>query len=69
VSKIVVEVAGGWTGAAAMGGLFSEIYAPADTAEPLAWAGHDVGLLISGGIGYWIGSKTTRNIYELILEH
>lgn len=32
----------------------------------LAWALHGVGTLVAGGIGYWIGSETTRYVYELV---
>jgi hypothetical protein len=28
-----------------------------------------VGVLVAGGIGYWIGSETTRTVYELIVEN
>ena len=34
-------------------------------AEPAAWAIHGVGTLIAGGLGYWIGSKTSLYVYEL----
>ena len=66
--KAIVESAGGWTGATMAAAGFSEVFAPADAAGPWAWAAHGVGLLIAGGIGYWIGSSTTRTIYEIIVE-
>ena len=47
---------------------FAEVFAPADVAGPWAWAAHGVGVLIAGGIGYWIGSSTTRTIYEILVE-
>ena len=43
-------------------------FGAADALGPWAWAAHGVGALISGGIGYWIGSSTTRTIYEIIVE-
>lgn len=58
--KAIVESTGGWTGATAS--------APADVAEPWAWAAHGVGTLAAGGVGYWIGSETSRTIYELVAE-
>lgn len=64
--KAVVESAGGWAGAGAGAAAFAAWFTPADAAGPLAWAGHGVGTLIAGGIGYWIGSGTTRTIYELM---
>ncbi|GET36582.1 hypothetical protein MiSe_13330 [Microseira wollei NIES-4236] len=66
--KAVVESAGGWAGASAAAAAFATWFAPADAAGPWAWAAHGVGTLIAGGIGYWIGSETTRTIYELVLE-
>lgn len=66
--KTIVETAGGWTGASMMAAGFAEVFAPADAAGPWAWAAHGVGTLVAGGIGYWIGSKTTRTIYEIIVE-
>jgi hypothetical protein len=66
--KTVVEVAGGWAGAAAAGGTFAAAFAPADAAGPFAWAVHGVGTLVAGGIGYWAGSETARTIYELAVE-
>ncbi len=66
--KAIVESAGGWTGATMAAAGFSEVFAPADVAGPWAWAAHGVGLLVAGGIGYWIGSSTTRTIYEIIVE-
>jgi hypothetical protein len=47
---------------------FAAWFAPADTAGPWACAAHGVGTLISGGVGYWIGSETTRTIFELVAE-
>lgn len=66
--KAVVESAGGWAGASMAAAGFAEVFAPADVAGPWAWAAHGVGVLIAGGIGYWIGSSTTRTIYEIIVE-
>jgi hypothetical protein len=67
-TKAVFESAGGWAGAAAGAAAFSEMWTPADVAGPWAWAGHGVGVLIAGGIGYWIGSETVRTVYELVIE-
>jgi hypothetical protein len=64
--KAVVSVAGGWVGATAMASAFATWFTPADVAGPWAWAAHGVGTLIAGGIGYWVGSKTTSTIYELV---
>jgi hypothetical protein len=66
--KAVVEVAGGWAGAVAAGSAFAAWFTPADTAGPWAWAAHGVGTLIAGGVGYWVGSETTRTIYELVVD-
>ncbi|RKH39109.1 DUF4157 domain-containing protein [Corallococcus sp. AB050B] len=59
----------GWAGAAAASAAFSAFWTPADVAGPWAWAGHGVGMLVSGGIGYWVGSSTTRYIYRLVVHH
>jgi len=66
--KAVVESAGGWAGATAAGAAFAAWWTPADVAGPWAWLGHGVGTLIAGGIGYWVGSNTTRLIYEFVVE-
>ncbi len=66
--KAVVESAGGWAGAWAAGSAFAAWFSPADAAGPWAWLAHGVGTLVAGGVGYWIGSETTRTIYELVLE-
>jgi hypothetical protein len=68
-TKAVFESVGGWAGATAGAAAFSAIWTPADVAGPWAWAGHGVGVLVAGGIGYWIGSETTRTVYELIVEN
>ncbi len=67
-TKAVVTSVGGWVGASAAAAAFAAWWPPADVAGPWAWAGHGVGTLVSGGIGYWIGSQTMRTIYELVLE-
>ena len=64
--KAVITSAGGWAGAIGAGSAFAAWFAPADTAGPWAWAAHGVGTLIAGGVGYWVGSETTRYIYELV---
>ncbi len=66
--KAVVTSVGGWAGALAAGGAFAAWFAPADVAGPWAWAAHGVGTLVAGGVGYWVGSETTRYIYELVAE-
>ncbi|MDF2987231.1 MAG: hypothetical protein K0R50_2741 [Eubacterium sp.] len=66
--KAVVESAGGWAGATAGAAAFAAWWTPADLAGPWAWVAHGVGTLVAGGIGYWVGSETTRTIYELIVE-
>jgi hypothetical protein len=58
----------GWAGASAASTAFSALWVPADTAGPWAWLGHGVGVLVSGGIGYWAGSSTTRYVYRLIVH-
>jgi hypothetical protein len=67
-TRAVIESAGGWGGATAAGAAFAAWFTPADAAGPWAWAAHGVGTLVAGGIGYWVGSKITRMIYELVLE-
>jgi hypothetical protein len=67
-TKAVFTSVGGWVGASAAAAAFAAWWTPADVAGPWAWAGHGVGTLVSGGIGYWIGSQTMRTIYELVLE-
>ncbi len=59
----------GWVGASAAAAAFSAFWTPADVAGPWAWAGHGVGVLVSGAIGYWVGSSTTRYIYRLVVSH
>src|SRR6476661_5464902 len=66
--KAIVESAGGWAGASAAAAAFATWFTPADVAGPWAWAAHGVGTLVAGGVGYWIGSETSRTIYELVLE-
>lgn len=66
--KAVVECAGGWGGAIASSSIFAAYFAPGNAAGPWAWAAYGAGILISGGVGYWIGSETTRFIYELVVE-
>lgn len=66
--EAVVESAGGWAGATAGAAAFAAWFAPADAAGPWAWAAHGVGTLIAGGVGYWVGSETTRTVYELVVE-
>jgi hypothetical protein len=67
--KAVFESVGGWAGATAGAAAFSAMWTPADLAGPWAWAGHGVGVLVAGGIGYWIGSETVRTVYELVVEN
>jgi hypothetical protein len=66
--KATLTAASGWTAATAAGAAFATYWTPADAAGPWAWAAHGVGTLIAGGIGYWLGSTVTRNIYELVVE-
>lgn len=66
--KAVVESAGGWIGATAAAEAFAAWWTPADVAGPWAWVAHGVGTLVSGGVGYWIGSGITRTVYELVAE-
>lgn len=68
-TKAVFESVGGWAGASAGAAAFTALWAPADVVGPWAWAGHGVGVLVAGGIGYWIGSKTVRTVYELVVEN
>ena len=58
----------GWGGAAAAAAGFSALWTPADVAGPWAWAGHGVGVLVSGAIGYWAGASTTRWVYRLVVQ-
>ena len=66
--KTSVEVAGGWGGATLAAGAFAAWYTPADVAGPWAWAGHAVGSLVAGGVGYFVGSNVAREVYELTVE-
>lgn len=66
--KAIIESAGGWAGATAGAAAFAAWFTPADTAGPLAWAAHGVGTLLAGGIGYWVGSESTRTVYELVAD-
>lgn len=66
--KATLTAVSGWTAATAAGAAFAAYWTPADAAGPWAWAAHGVGTLIAGGIGYWLGSTVTRNIYELVVE-
>lgn len=65
--EAVLSSAGGWAGATAAGAAFAAWWTPADVAGPWAWAGHGVGTLIAGGVGYWLGSEITRTIYSLVV--
>jgi hypothetical protein len=65
--KATLVSASGWAGASAGAAAFGLMFAPADVAGPLAWAAHGTGTLVAGGIGYWIGSSTTRYVYELVV--
>lgn len=67
-AKAVAQVVAGWTAAGVAGGAFATAFAPADLAGPFAWAVHGVGTLVVGGVAYWVGSTTTRVIYELVIE-
>lgn len=58
----------GWARASAASAAFTALWTPADTAGPWAWLGHGVGVLVSGGVGYWAGSSTTRYVYRLIVR-
>ncbi|ALN65927.1 hypothetical protein GLA29479_5102 [Lysobacter antibioticus] len=66
--KTVVEVAGGWAGAAAAGGAFATVAAPVNTTGPWGWAAYGVGTLATGAFGYMAGSEITKTIYELVVE-
>jgi hypothetical protein len=66
--KATITSVAGWAGATAAGAAFAAWWTPADVAGPWAWAGHGVGTLVAGGIGYWVGSEATRYIYELAVE-
>jgi hypothetical protein len=67
-TKAVITTVTGWGGATAAGAAFAALWTPADVAGPLAWAVHGVGTLVAGAIGYWIGSETSRIIYEMVVE-
>lgn len=66
--EATLESAGGWAGATAASAAFAALWTPADVAGPWAWVLHGVGMLVSGAIGYWIGSRTTRTVYRLIIR-
>ncbi|HWA82536.1 MAG TPA: hypothetical protein VG820_03820, partial [Fimbriimonadaceae bacterium] len=65
--KAIITTAAGWEGASIAGAAFAAWFAPADGAGPWAWAAHGVGTLAAGGVGYWVGSSTTRYIYEIFI--
>jgi hypothetical protein len=67
-TEAVLQSAGGWAGAEAAALAFSAMWVPADIAGPWAWAIHGVGMLVSGAVGYWIGSGATRHVYRLIIH-
>lgn len=66
--KTVVEVAGGWAGAAATGGAFASVAAPVNATGPWGWAAYGVGTLAAGAVGYMAGSEITKTVYELVVE-
>lgn len=67
-TKAVITSLGGWAGASVGAAAFAELWTPADTAGPWAWLAHGVGTLVSGAIGYWVGSDTVRTVYEFVIE-
>jgi hypothetical protein len=66
--KTVVEVAGGWAGAAAAGGTFASVAAPVNATGPWGWAAYGLGTLVTGAAGYMVGSEVTKTVYELVVE-
>ncbi|HLL54265.1 MAG TPA: LysM peptidoglycan-binding domain-containing protein [Myxococcaceae bacterium] len=67
-TKAVVEVAGGWAGATVAGGAFATWASPSLATGPWGWVAYGLGTVAAGVVGYTVGSKTTRYIYELVLE-
>jgi hypothetical protein len=67
-AEAIITTVGGWAGASAGAAAFAALWTPADVAGPWAWAVHGVGTLVAGGIGYWIGSETTRYVYRLVIQ-
>ena len=65
--ETTIESVGGWAGATAGAAAFTALWTPADVAGPWAWAAHGVGTLVAGGLGYWVGSETTRSVYRLVV--
>ncbi|MEU6071477.1 DUF4157 domain-containing protein [Streptomyces sp. NPDC047082] len=65
--EALVVSASGWAGATAGSAAFTAMWTPADVAGPWAWAAHGVGVLVSGAIGYWVGSSVTRYVYRLVV--
>ncbi|TND01238.1 MAG: transglutaminase-like protease [Bacteroidetes bacterium] len=66
--KEITRIAGGWTGAYLAGSAAAALFAPADTAGPVAWVLHGLVVLIASGVGYIAGSEFTGWVYELTIE-
>lgn len=66
--RATVEVAGGWAGATQFGRIFASYARPLLAGGPKGIVLYGAGMLIAGGIGYWVGSGTTRTIYDLVIE-
>jgi hypothetical protein len=66
--EAVIVSAVGWAGAVGGAAAFGALWTPADVAGPWAWAVHGVGMLLAGGIGFWVGSETTRYVYRLAVS-
>ncbi len=64
----VIKTAVGWGAGAAAAGTFASVFAPADTAGPVAWIAHGLGTVISFGIGYFVGSETVAHVYDVVVE-
>ena len=66
--KATIQTAAGWAMATVFAETFALWWAPADVAGPEAWVVHVVGTLASGGIGYFVGSWTAGELYEIAIE-
>lgn len=64
----ITRIAGGWGGAYLAGTAAAALFAPADTAGPVAWVLHGLIVLVASGVGYVVGSEFTGWVYDLTIE-
>lgn len=66
--KAVVTKVGGWAGAWAGATAAGIVFAPAEAAPGPGTVVHGAVIIGSGVVGYFVGSATTRKVYELVVE-